>query len=407
MANGSFLSEDTYAGNATEPLSLNRYAYVSNNPVNYRDPSGHKRTFSYAMKDAGGGGKSSPSLPQSTVYQPAASQLESAKPKREFEQVAKDAETTGNKPTNSSDKVASGNVEDLKTENEEAKENKGIVATLCDIGSDILQGVVEWFQSEEVQKIIKTIGITVAAAGLALLIGPYIATAIVGVLGLTATTSVTAASIASYMLVAGTTFGTLDSASEGKPFLESLRHGIETGAAWTTIALVLYASYLLVLELIGLVGKITPESIADALDGVYESIQEWFNGDGSNSTTDDIVGDIIEGGSGTKTYMNGAAGELELANMYGGTSQAYFKTSQGGRYIDQLADGIAHESKVGYTTLTDRIRTQILKDAELINTGQIDGAHWHFFTSGVTNRGGASQPLLDFLIENGITYTIH
>ena len=297
MANGSFLSEDTYAGNATEPLSLNRYAYVSNNPVNYRDPSGHKRTFSYAMKDAGGGGTPSPSLPQSTVYQPAASQLESAKPKREFEQVAKDAETTGNKPTNSSDKVASGTVEDLKTENEEAKENKGIVATLCDIGSDILQGVVEWFQSEEVQKIIKTIGITVAAVGLALLIGPYIATAIVGVLGLTATTSVTAASIASYMLVAGTTFGTLDSASEGKPFLESLRHGIETGAAWTTIALVLYASYLLVLELIGLVGKITPESIADALDGVYESIQEWFNGDGSNSTTDDIVGDIIEGGT--------------------------------------------------------------------------------------------------------------
>ena len=117
--------------------------------------------------------------------------------------------------------------------------------------------------------------------------------------------------------------------------------------------------------------------------------------------------DVDESGSGIKTYMNGVAGELELANMYGGTSQAYLKTSQGGRYIDQLADGIAHESKVGYTTLTDRIRTQVLKDVELINTGQIDGAHWHFFTSGVTNRGGASQPLLDFLTENGISYTIH
>ena len=105
--------------------------------------------------------------------------------------------------------------------------------------------------------------------------------------------------------------------------------------------------------------------------------------------------------------MNGAAGELELANLYGGKPQAYFRTSIGGRYVDQLADGIAHESKVGYTTLTNRIRTQILKDAELINTGQIDGARWHFFTSGVTNRGGASRPLLDFLEKNGIRYTIH
>ena len=112
--------------------------------------------------------------------------------------------------------------------------------------------------------------------------------------------------------------------------------------------------------------------------------------------------------SGSKTYMTGTDGEEELARLVGGKSQQYRKTSLGGRYIDQLsADNIAHESKVGYTTLTKRIRTQILKDAELINTGRIEGAHWHFFTSGVTGKGGASQPLLDFLTENGISYTIH
>jgi len=106
--------------------------------------------------------------------------------------------------------------------------------------------------------------------------------------------------------------------------------------------------------------------------------------------------------------MTGTDGEEELARLVGGKSQQYRKTSLGGRYIDQLsADNIAHESKVGYTTLTKRIRTQILKDAELINTGRIEGAHWHFFTSGVTGKGGASQPLLDFLTENGISYTIH
>ena len=38
---GSFLTEDTYAGQLSNPLTLNRYDYVSNNPVNYIDPSGH------------------------------------------------------------------------------------------------------------------------------------------------------------------------------------------------------------------------------------------------------------------------------------------------------------------------------------------------------------------------------
>ncbi|MGT2716677.1 RHS repeat-associated core domain-containing protein [Streptococcus respiraculi] len=38
---GTFLTEDSYQGEATDPLSQNRYAYVHNNPVNYTDPSGH------------------------------------------------------------------------------------------------------------------------------------------------------------------------------------------------------------------------------------------------------------------------------------------------------------------------------------------------------------------------------
>ena len=38
---GTFLTEDSYPGEATDPLSQNRYSYVQNNPVNYTDPSGH------------------------------------------------------------------------------------------------------------------------------------------------------------------------------------------------------------------------------------------------------------------------------------------------------------------------------------------------------------------------------
>ncbi|WP_231082735.1 RHS repeat-associated core domain-containing protein, partial [Streptococcus oralis] len=39
---GTFLTEDSYPGEDTDPLSQNRYSYVQNNPVNYTDPSGHR-----------------------------------------------------------------------------------------------------------------------------------------------------------------------------------------------------------------------------------------------------------------------------------------------------------------------------------------------------------------------------
>ncbi|MDG3132761.1 pre-toxin TG domain-containing protein [Streptococcus suis] len=42
---GSFLTGDSYLGNQTDPLSQNLYAYVQNNPVNYTDPSGHKKNW--------------------------------------------------------------------------------------------------------------------------------------------------------------------------------------------------------------------------------------------------------------------------------------------------------------------------------------------------------------------------
>ncbi|GAB4204954.1 MAG: hypothetical protein OHK0022_30580 [Roseiflexaceae bacterium] len=38
---GRFLQRDTFAGFATRPQSLNRYAYAENNPANWTDPTGH------------------------------------------------------------------------------------------------------------------------------------------------------------------------------------------------------------------------------------------------------------------------------------------------------------------------------------------------------------------------------
>ncbi|WP_198160011.1 RHS repeat-associated core domain-containing protein, partial [Brevibacillus parabrevis] len=42
---GRFISEDTYKGQVDNPLSLNRYTYVHNNPLRFVDPSGHSATI--------------------------------------------------------------------------------------------------------------------------------------------------------------------------------------------------------------------------------------------------------------------------------------------------------------------------------------------------------------------------
>ena len=90
------------------------------------------------------------------------------------------------------------------------------------------------------------------------------------------------------------------------------------------------------------------------------------------------------------------------------TPYRYFQTfvdgQRGGRYVDLLYDNVAYESKVGYTCLSQRIRIQILKDAWLLENGQVDEVIWVFYRSEITGRIGASQELLDFLVEHGIEY---
>lgn len=100
----------------------------------------------------------------------------------------------------------------------------------------------------------------------------------------------------------------------------------------------------------------------------------------------------------------GATGKIgeDALKALGGTPQVGFKTSLGPRVVDQLVNGSANESKVGYTTLTSYITVQIAKDAELMKTGQVNGVTWWFFKSPVTGVGGPSQPLRDALQQAGI-----
>jgi hypothetical protein len=116
--------------------------------------------------------------------------------------------------------------------------------------------------------------------------------------------------------------------------------------------------------------------------------------------------------SAKKSFSSGKAGEkyLETLVKVKGT-QVYKKTSLGGRYIDVLdTSGIAHESKVGYVTLTKTIKKQIDKDYLLIkdkSVKDVKGAQWHFFRSDKTGKIGASKAVKDYLKSKGISYKIH
>ena len=76
------------------------------------------------------------------------------------------------------------------------------------------------------------------------------------------------------------------------------------------------------------------------------------------------------------------------------------------RIFDVFVDGVAHESKVGYKTLSE-VEPQLRSDAYLLKTGQLEATHWHFFASPQTNKVGANSELLDRLDEAGIRCTIH
>jgi len=104
------------------------------------------------------------------------------------------------------------------------------------------------------------------------------------------------------------------------------------------------------------------------------------------------------------TKLLGEWGETRLTQILEGRGYKptkYFNTSFGRRLPDRIVGGVIHEAKAGLNAkLNDRIRSQVLADAELVATGKFEEAHWHFFQ-------GASPNLLKFLLNNGIRYTLH
>jgi hypothetical protein len=133
---------------------------------------------------------------------------------------------------------------------------------------------------------------------------------------------------------------------------------------------------------------------------------------GDNSTQDNlffVAGLAIPTTKGSLLFNSGKAGEQYLAKEVGGIAQKYFSTTLGKRFVDQFADGVAYEAKVGYVPLTEFVKKQVLKDAELLTdaTSGVTAVEWNFYRSGITGKVGPSQPLLDYLQQHGIKYVIH
>lgn len=100
----------------------------------------------------------------------------------------------------------------------------------------------------------------------------------------------------------------------------------------------------------------------------------------------------------------GLAGESMLRSTYGGAKQS-FPTSLGYRHADNFVNGVVQESKVGFTSLSPRIRVQVWKDMELLERKAVKSVEWHFYP-GKTGIG-PTPGLKSYLETCGIKICVH
>lgn len=101
-----------------------------------------------------------------------------------------------------------------------------------------------------------------------------------------------------------------------------------------------------------------------------------------------------------------AARDAIAARYPGAEIEQTFQTALGARRVDVLTqDGLAIESKVGYTSLTKSIQLQIAKDQLLMQNPAISGVEWELGPSAVTGQVGPSG-LAAALDTAGIPWSI-
>ena len=128
------------------------------------------------------------------------------------------------------------------------------------------------------------------------------------------------------------------------------------------------------------------------------------------------IGTTLTAGSGgtlgATIYANWQSAEQALRNLINSVStQAArtFQTPWGNRIVDAYNSSkkIIAEAKYGYQGLSEFIKTEIARDAWLLETGKIKVVEWHFYVSQITGKGGPSGPLLEALLKAGIKVIFH
>lgn len=106
----------------------------------------------------------------------------------------------------------------------------------------------------------------------------------------------------------------------------------------------------------------------------------------------------------TAPYVRGAWGEKKLemhVNGRGYKPDNGIKTQLGHRRLDRVVGDVGYEAKAGNNVkLTASIKTQILKDEMIIQSGGLRKIEWHFFD-------GASQEVKDYLKMHNIEFVEH
>ena len=114
---------------------------------------------------------------------------------------------------------------------------------------------------------------------------------------------------------------------------------------------------------------------------------------------------LKKGAKGAFIQANKSAGDAArdaIAARTGGIIEQNFRVTGGLRRVDVLDGTTAIESKVGRTSLTERVRQELARDIKMLRSGQVDRVQWEFSPSGVTGKGGPTGPLRQKLEKFGI-----
>jgi RHS repeat-associated protein len=120
------------------------------------------------------------------------------------------------------------------------------------------------------------------------------------------------------------------------------------------------------------------------------------------------TGAAVDGGGVVANQAAGNAARDAIAAAYpGSATEVSFPTALGTRRVDLLTrNRIAIESKVGRTSLTSTVRSQIAKDQWLLENGRVRGVQWIFVRSTVNGQIGPTGPLQAALNKAGISWRL-